>query len=157
MSNFWFCDKRKIDGKRENNFFLFRKYYFSLFFFSNNKMYNKFRNNLYVLNSVCFFFFNENSCPFRLDPIFNHSFNESQLEIHYCETCMASISTRLWLCTIIKVRKINVNLRILRWTKHYHHTHIFTSSSHSIWPFFVSQPLKAREQRFRFNFFFFFF
>lgn len=116
---------------------------------------------LYVFK-LSFFFRNENSSnKFSFLYLFLFCLNSSIIRLtnynwkHITVRRVWHRSRRLWLCTIIKVRKINVNLRILRWTRHYRHTEFYKLFIIQFGRFLVSQPLKARKQRFRFNFFFF--
>lgn len=114
---------------------------------------------LYVFK-LSFFFRNENSSN-KFSFLFLFCLNSSIIRLtnynwkHITVRRVWHRSRRLWLCTIIKVRKINVNLRILRWTRHYRHTEFYKLFIIQFGRFLVSQPLKARKQRFRFNFFFF--
>lgn len=117
---------------------------------------------LYVFK-LSFFFRNENSSnKFSFLYLFLFCLNSSIIRltnynwkhITFSETCTASIPTLM----AVHDHKSSENKRESQDPKVDKtlpsHT-VLQALHHSIWPFFVSQLLEARKQRFRFNFFFF--
>lgn len=115
---------------------------------------------LYVFK-LSFFFRNENSSNkfsflflFCLNSSIIRLTNYNWKHITFSETCTASIPTLM----AVHDHKSSENKRESQDPKVDKtlpsHT-VLQALHHSIWPFFVSQLLEARKQRFRFNFFFF--